>query len=69
MITKTMDVELARAYRTVEAPVLTDGAQIELTIRTRGDDGWDTTGPLTGVVDIDFPFPVTIDLATLAAPK
>lgn len=59
----------AQAYWTVEVPDLTGVARVELTIRTRGADGWDTTGPLTGVVDIDCPFPVQIDLATLAAPK
>lgn len=59
----------AQAYWTVEVPDLTGVAKVELTIRTRGNDGWDTTGPLTDVVDIDFPFPVTIDLATLAVPK
>ena len=58
----------AHAYWTVEIPALTGVAQVELTIRTRGNDGWDATGPLSGVVEIDFPFPVTIDLTTLAAP-
>ena len=59
----------AKAYWTVEVPDLTGGARVELTVRARGADGWDTTGPLTRVVDIDVPFPVQIDLATLAAPK
>ncbi len=59
----------AQAYWTVEVPALTGVAHVELTTRIRGDDGWNTTGPLTGLVDIDFPFSVTIDLATLATPK
>ena len=59
----------AEAYWTVEVPDLTGVATVELTIRTRGADAWDTSGPLTGVVDIEFPFPVQVDLSTLAAPK
>jgi Uma2 family endonuclease len=55
----------AAAYWTLEIPGLTDVEEVELTLRRRGTDGWDDLGPLTGLVEVNFPFDIRVDLTSI----
>ncbi len=55
----------AAAYWTVEVPSLADVHGPELTMRRRGDRDWDALGPLQGLVEVNHPFDLRIDLSRL----
>ena len=57
----------ARSYWTVEIPGLAGVDAPAVTLRRRGVDGWDARGPFTGLVEVNDPFEIRIDLSALVS--
>ena len=55
----------ALAYWTVDIPSLTGVPEPEVTLWRRGAAGWERTGPLHGMIAVNDPFDVRIDLHAL----
>jgi len=56
----------ARAYWTIDLPGLAPVDRPTLVIRRRAVDRWETSDPMTGVVSLDEPFGLRLDLDRLA---